>query len=69
MQVTTGFMNWEMVERDWFGRVVGVAAEVGGETRRLPAYAVLAAVDGSPASLVALSVAATMAGRSAGSDL
>ncbi|WP_198292308.1 universal stress protein [Aromatoleum toluclasticum] len=69
MQVTTDFMNWEMVERDQFGRVVGLATQVGGKTRGLPVYRVLAPVDGSPASLAALRVAASMAGRSAGSAL
>ncbi|WP_407280963.1 universal stress protein [Aromatoleum evansii] len=69
MDVTTDFVNWEMVERDQFGRVVGLAAHVGEETHRLPVHRVLAPVDGSPASLAALRVAAGMTGHSAGSAL
>lgn len=70
MDVITDQRGWECVERDPFGRVVGLTTRIRRrKTHSVPAYTVLAPVDGSRASLAALRVAADIAGRLAESSL
>lgn len=60
----TDSITWENVERKSSGCVTGLTTRVGRQLHRVPAYRVLTPVDGSPASLAALRVAADIAGRS-----
>ncbi|WP_084600504.1 universal stress protein [Aromatoleum toluclasticum] len=70
MDVIADQRGWECVERDPFGRIVGLTTRIRRqETHSVPAYTVLAPVDGSRASLAALRVAADIAGRLAESSL
>jgi nucleotide-binding universal stress UspA family protein len=69
MDVRTDLLDWEVVERDPFGRLAGLTARIGSELSAPASYRMLVPVDGSPASLAALAAAAATVGRSGQSDL
>lgn len=64
-----GSLHFAAIERDAFGRAVDITAHAGNSPSANPAYRILAAVDGSRASLEALTVAARIADSHPGAAL
>lgn len=70
MDMKAAWVNWDVVECDAFGRLVGLAARVGlPEDGAAAVRRLLVPVDGSPASLEAVQLAARLADGVAGTEL
>lgn len=69
MDMKTELMRWDAVDRDAFGRMVGMSAWRGRRPAHARPYRFLVPVDGSAASTSAVHVAAQMADRVPGAEL
>lgn len=63
MDMKTDLVQWDVVDRDAFGRMVGMSAWCGRRPAHARPYRFLVPVDGSTASASAVHVAAQMADR------
>jgi nucleotide-binding universal stress UspA family protein len=63
MDMKLGFMGWDAIERDAFGRLARMSTWLGPARARPQPYRFLVPVDGSTASLRALHVALQMSGQ------